>query len=167
MKTFTAFRTAAAALGLAAILALTACGGSGGSAQGAASPGGGAAATGNNDQLVEFARCMRGQGVDVPDPKPGDKLMDVFHGLNSKDPKVQDALDACQDKLPDQVKQRATDPAMEDNMLKFAQCMRQNGVEMPDPNGGHPDFGSVDRNSPEFQKAMPKCQSLLTGEGNS
>jgi hypothetical protein len=62
---------------------------------------------------------------------------------------------------------RSPDAEMKQAELKFAQCMREQGVDMPDPKGGHPDFGSVDRTSPEFQKALPKCQPLLTGEGNS
>jgi hypothetical protein len=51
--------------------------------------------------------------------------------------------------------------------VKFAQCMRSHGVDIPDPTtqgGGL--FGlrgtlrSIDRNSPAFQSALVACQSL-------
>ena len=48
--------------------------------------------------------------------------------------------------------------------LAFAQCMRENGVEMsdPDPATGIPVLGeSVDRSSAAVQDAMTACQDLL------
>ena len=159
----------AATLGLAALLTLTACGGAGGAARTSATPQGGdaaAAASGNNDQLVEFARCLRQNGVNVPDPKPGDRLVDVIHGTDTSGGEFREAIAACQSKLPEQARQRMNDPEMDDNMLRFAQCMRDNGVDMPDPTGGHSDFGDLDRNSPEFKKALPTCRQELTGAGS-
>ena len=49
--------------------------------------------------------------------------------------------------------------------LKFAQCMRQHGVDMPDPGTGPPAKGErrqlFDRNDPTVQAAMKACQSQL------
>ena len=52
------------------------------------------------------------------------------------------------------------------NALKFAACMRTNGVpNFPDPNGqGAIQFGSSDGinpNSPQFEAAMKKCQKYM------
>lgn len=54
------------------------------------------------DALTSFAGCMRRQGVDVPDPVPGDPAgpFAILHSLDQSDPKVASAASACQDKLP-------------------------------------------------------------------
>jgi hypothetical protein len=57
--------------------------------------------------------------------------------------------------------------------LKFAQCMRANGVpHFPDPGGGGGGFkfqlnagAGVNPSSPAFQAAQVKCRSLLPGGG--
>jgi hypothetical protein len=60
----------------------------------------------------------------------------------------------------------------EDAMLDFAQCMRDNGVDMPDPQSGGrgvtivggPGSG-IDPQSEEFQAAMTACQDLQPAFG--
>jgi hypothetical protein len=54
-----------------------------------------------------------------------------------------------------------------DAALKFAQCMRSHGVNIPDPQPGNggiriggPGSG-VDPNSPTFQNAQKTCEKLL------
>jgi hypothetical protein len=59
---------------------------------------------------------------------------------------------------------------VQQQLVKFAECMRSHGVNVPDPTfngsgsgrgfGFRRAFGSVDRNSPAFQSAMKACQSL-------
>jgi hypothetical protein len=51
--------------------------------------------------------------------------------------------------------------------VKFAECMRSHGVNVPDPTtsgaggfGFRGTFRSIDRNSPGFQAATAACQSL-------
>lgn len=52
------------------------------------------------DAFSKFARCMRGNGVDVPDLGPNDGPAQI-HGLfDPGDPKVGAAQAKCQDKLP-------------------------------------------------------------------
>ena len=63
----------------------------------------------------------------------------------------------------------AADLDPEDAMLKFAQCMREHGVDMPDPDftsgGARMQFragaGGVDPEGPTFQKAQEACQEIL------
>jgi hypothetical protein len=59
-----------------------------------------------------------------------------------------------------------------DEALKFAQCMRSHGVNMPDPQaeGGGIKIGGAGKNgidprSPAFQRAQTACGSLLPGGG--
>jgi hypothetical protein len=151
-------------LGLTTILTLSACGSdSDNNAGGQVTPGGGgsASAAANSDQLVEYARCLRGQGVDVPDPKPGQNLGTWLQQSGLDLNKLKGANAACQDKLPSGVRSRADSPQTQDNLLKFAQCMRKNGVDMPDPKNGQVDFGSLDRNSPKFKAASDECRKTL------
>jgi hypothetical protein len=66
-----------------------------------------------------------------------------------------------------------TTPAnTQDALLKYAACMRTNGVDMADPTfdaDGNPTGGGfgrnsgVDRSSPEFQTAQKACGDLLQG----
>ena len=82
-------RTLAAVAAVAALLALSACGGSD-EADGVASAGGGgnaakpaeteaAAPLDPDAQALVLAGCMRDNGVDMPDPGPGQQgLVDAF-----------------------------------------------------------------------------------------
>jgi predicted small lipoprotein YifL len=50
-------------------------------------------------------------------------------------------------------------------LLKYAQCMRDNGVQLPDPKEGDPGsmYEGVDRNAPAFQSADAVCGPILQG----
>ena len=58
---------------------------------------------------------------------------------------------------------------MEDLLVEYAGCMRDNGVDMPDPDfsGGSVmiDLGIADPNDPTFQAADEACRSILAGFG--
>jgi hypothetical protein len=54
---------------------------------------------------------------------------------------------------------------MQEGLLAFAKCMRERGIEMPDPEFAD-GRGSValpegDLNSPEFQEAQKACAKLM------
>ena len=79
------------------------------------------------------------------------------------------AQKACQDLL----RAAGGEPSAEDRermreaALKFAKCMRGEGIDMPDPkaDGGmlfEAGEGGIDPESPKFQKAQKKCQPLLS-----
>jgi hypothetical protein len=157
-------QTLFAGLGLTTILTLSACGsGSDNNAGTQVTPGGGGStgSAANSDQLVAYAQCLRGQGVDVPDPKPGQNLGTWLQQSGLDLNKLRGANAACQDKLLAGVRSRANSSDTQDNLLKFAQCMRKNGVDMPDPKNGQVDFGNLDRNSPKFKAASDECRKAL------
>jgi hypothetical protein len=163
---------------LALILLVTACGGGNGNSEGVASldggssqgttAGDGATTSSQEDReeaALEWARCMREHGVDVPDPVNG--RIEVRAERENAD-KVQQAQEACGDIL-----QNAAPPlseeqeqAMEDALLAFAQCMREHGIDMPDPQrqegGGFltrmPEGAEDD---PKFQEAQEACQPIV------
>ena len=119
---------------------------------------------------LEFARCMREHGIDLPDPGSGGVSGPITIGGNGPDAeKMQTAMEACNSILGDAFGAPAQiDPEMQDKMLEFAKCMRDNGVDFPDPdvsgNGGRIQIGGpggLDPSSKTFQAAQEACQSIL------
>lgn len=174
---------AAPAVLLAAMaLLLAACGGSGeqGVAEASGSGSGGtdtaaattAASEADAEQAqLDFARCMREQGVDFPDPQPdenGDlRFQPPADGLD--DPAAfQDAAQECQEYLeavqPDLSREDQSE--FQDAQLEFARCMRDEGVDVPDPQAGQVGpgaLGDIDTGDPAVQAALEECQPVIQG----
>jgi hypothetical protein len=128
------------------------------------------------EAALAWAKCMRENGVDVPDPEVDEngRVRVQIQGRRAADG-VQDetfrnAQEACGTPFgsngPPQLseEQRAE---MQETLLEFAACMREHGVDMPDPDfsggGGRFGFGSanIDPQSPTFQKAQEACQDII------
>jgi hypothetical protein len=149
------------------------------------------------DAMLEFTECMRDHGVDMPDPEvveggPGggggfaitSEAGPAGRGGGDTDA-FEAANDACGDILDDVFgdapQMSPEDEAeMRDNMLAFAECMRDHGVDMPDPEfesggggfsvqlGEPGDGGGIDPSDPDFEAAQEACQGELgfeDGEG--
>ncbi|MFI0357845.1 hypothetical protein [Actinomadura sp. 9N407] len=146
---------------------LAACGGSKDSSGGAGTAAGGgasgAAGTGGTDtsQYVKFAQCMRQNGVpDWPDPVDGTKFRLPLGKIDPNTPQFKAAAKKCEPLRPPEWT-APKDPANQAKMLKYAQCMRKNGVpDFPDPQGGVLDPGGINPESPQYKAADQKCQSL-------
>ncbi|MEV6967641.1 hypothetical protein AB0M47_21300 [Hamadaea sp. NPDC051192] len=158
--------TVAAAVSLAAV-SLAACGKSDeGSGIATAGNGGAtptASATASAADMMKFTQCMRDNGVPVGDPDPSTGRPDFGKDLAGT-PQFQAALKKCQDLLPGGV-MGMLDANQVEQLRVFAQCMRDHGVDMPDPdpNGGFSGaMGKIDRNSPTVKKAVEACQDKLT-----
>jgi hypothetical protein len=164
-------------------LAGTGTGSGGGSNTAATAPaqtgigsGGGSNAT-NRDQAVKFAECMRKNGVrEFPDPDAsGDLTIDRIANGSSLDTSTaafKQAISACRDLEPPGFTGGKRSPEQQKAALKFAQCIRDNGVkDFPDPT---PDGPLVDtsrmpgspgaRSIPGLQAAMEKCSAIYSGE---
>jgi hypothetical protein len=162
-------------LALSAVV-LAACGSSGG--------GGGGAEAAREEAALEYAECMREHGVDMPDPKPGQRGM-VFGatksdstgkskssaGINPDDPTTKKALAACESKMPEgQEMSPEQEEKFKEASLAFAECMREHGVNMPDPQfsgKGKVSIqikkGGVNPNSPAFEEAQEECRKKVPG----
>ncbi|QFG23078.1 hypothetical protein [Actinomadura sp. WMMB 499] len=135
-------RVFAAAIGLAGLAFLAACGGedrSGGTgADGTGSGAAGGSGTGATggaslDQRLKLARCMREHGVDMPDPKPGENEQAVSIGGNGVSPQeLEAAMEECRQTAGMPAPKELTQKE-KDDMLAYARCMRENGIDMPDP----------------------------------
>jgi hypothetical protein len=163
-------------LGVVALaLALSACGSSSSSSSastGALASGGTSA---RYQARLNLAKCFRAHGLNVPDPSSGGGAAGgggLFRILRQyPQAQIQAARQACQQYFAQAFPALNLSPAQraqaQQELVKFAQCMRSHGVNVPDPtvNGGGGfgfarAFGSIDRNSPAFQSALKACQSL-------
>jgi hypothetical protein len=171
----------------AALLALAACS-DGSDGDGVASLGGDQAAGGaspspsvsDEEAAQAFAECMRENGIeDFTDPQIDEEGGIEFSvgggGGESDGPQPGDreeldaAMQACEDLLPEGTGPDSISPEeeaeLQDAFLEYAKCMRDHGIEMPDPDfsdggvtiGG----GDVDPNSEVFQEADEACNHLL------
>jgi hypothetical protein len=162
----------AVAAAVAAILALSACGSGEGdgvaSAEGkrnAATPAETASATPADPdaQALVFAGCMRENGVDMPDPGPGQQgLNDAFQSVAGKYDRqtLQTAIAACQDRMP----QYAQEQQHEDGwQLELAECLREQGLDVSDEPFEDAHQGKIDVG--EFSAAMEVCRDVLINGG--
>jgi hypothetical protein len=162
-----------AALSLVAVGTLAACGSdastdgsSGGSTSTESSGAGGGADSGDSDAgRVKLAQCLRDNGVDLPD--------NIGNGgappANLDREKIQELL---QNECADVAEGAFGDvsggdqEAFRDAFAVYSQCMRDNGVDLPDIGSGGagadlPDPGSIDRDAPSFKKAQSACADKL------
>lgn len=151
---------AAAAATLAALTLLVAACGSSSSDE--------AAPAAEREQALEFAQCMRDNGVpDFPDPDVNGRLRGPGHEAGG-DPKFRAAQEACRDLAPGGEHEKLGDPAFVKQMREFSQCMRANGVPDfpdPDPDGRLRGAGHEQRGDPKFRAAMDTCRQKLPGGG--
>ncbi len=136
------------------------------------------------EQALEFAQCLRDEGVDFPDPVVNaDGSVDFFGGARQTDngqnlrddPGFENALNSCGDLLdgasflPDQDDRTE----MEDTFLAAAQCLRDNGLDVPDPDfasgpgagGGGPFGPDFDPDDPATAAAIDACEDVFTSLG--
>jgi len=183
-----------AALALALLAAAASgCGSSGSGDEGVAAIDTGTSASGSGsgsttqqqtdedpqEAALEWARCMRANGVDVPDPQvDGDGRVQIRPGARGFRPgqgdqsKFQAAVEKCGTPLGNARPQltEAQREQLQETMLGFAKCMRQHGVDMPDPDFsgggglfriGGPGRRGVDPSDPDFQAAQKACEPIL------
>lgn len=105
---------------------------------------------------VKFAQCMRENGIDMADPEPGKPVLMKFQGVDQA--KVQKAMEACREWAPEGMTNGKQDPQQAEQMRKFAQCMRENGVEsFPDQEGNGIRVDAKVAEDPDFEAANAKC----------
>ena len=166
-----------AALALIATVALiSACGSTAPAATGSASSANNTAA--NAELGVKFAKCMRSNGVSAfPDPPASGKLtIDAIVNGSSLDPSTptfQQAISACKKLEPAGFMGTKRSPQLMRAALRFAQCIRDNGVkDFPDPANGQPlvDTNRIPSSATNggmsiLNAAMRKCGDFAAAAG--
>ncbi len=129
-------------------------------------------------KAVRFAECMRANGVSAfPDPNAsGELTIDAVANRSSVDtdsPAFEQALSTCKDLQPAGFTGHERTAQEQKGALRFAQCIRDNGVrDFPDPGPNDP---MIDTNripsaaTPDgmsiLHAAMAKCSGLARSAG--
>ncbi len=134
--------------------------------------------------LLEFAACMRENGAEgFEDPSINADGVPEFGFRGSADEVDRDAMEAAFEACQDKLEGLAFGPGsidlteVEDTLVEFAGCMRDNGYDMPDPDlsnignrgeggsgggpGGGPFGGDIDPDDPDFLSALEECESIF------
>jgi len=156
-----------AALAMVALISLAGCSNAP-AATGSGSSGGNSTAA-NHEKAVKFAECIRDNGVtEFPDPDASGTFAYGIKAGSSLDPSSaawKKAIGACKDLEPPGLMGGKVSAQEQKARLKFAQCMRDNGVtDFPDPTENGPLINVKGaRSIPGFQAAMQKCRDVLAG----
>jgi hypothetical protein len=160
-------------LAAAATVLLAGCGGG---STGAGRSSEAAAAVRSERGMVEFTRCMRAHGTNMPDPshRPGHRGLSI--DLPERGPATADAYRACGQFLEPVIElkqrgaqQRSITLEVRLGLIRYAECMRSRAVPMLDPDAlGQLDLGNVPgisngfgRYTPQFHAADHDCRHLL------
>lgn len=156
-----------AALVLIAMVALLSACGSSAPAKTSAGGSGGNNTAANVDEAVKFAECMRDNGVsDFPDPDASGQFVYGIKAGSSLDPRTtawKQAISACNNLEPPGLIPTTFTSQQIVARLKFAQCIRTNGVpDFPDPSDHGPLINVKNAQSnPQLQSAIQKCRAFL------
>jgi hypothetical protein len=167
----------AGALAVALALVLSACGGSDGS-EGVASltettngaQGSGDGGTSGQRDIEQarlaYTRCMREHGVDLPDPVNGRFQFRSEPGEERKFDEAQEACGHILDAMKTGALTEEQQAEQREAALEFARCMREHGVDVPDPQfqdgGGTTQLipeGAKD--DPDLEEAKRACVRIL------
>lgn len=132
----------------------------------------------DNAKLMAFSACMRDNGIaEFPDlVVAADGSVDFGNAEEQlediDEDEIQGAFDACADHLdglsfaPGGANFNFTE--IQDTLLEFAICMRDNGYDLPDPDfsnfdlgSGAGPFGEIDPTDPEFEQAFEACEHIF------
>ncbi|MDN3352840.1 hypothetical protein [Actinomadura sp. DC4] len=159
-----------AAAAAALTLTVAGCGGSGDSKSGSTGSTG-SSANSALEKAVKYAQCMRENGVtNFPDPDKNGKFMIAAGGPNKNTPQFKKAQQACKSQEPPGLEDDPATVAKEQaEWLKFARCMRANGIrDFPDPKDGRllVPRDRINTNSTQFKNALKACRNV-NGDGGS
>jgi hypothetical protein len=131
------------------------------------------ASTDPQQAMLEFTECMRDHGIDMADPQfDGEGRGGItLEATPQNEDELAAAQEACQPLLENARSEMEIDPEQEaemrEQLLEFAECMRDHGIDMPDPQfsdgGGFvvqagPEGGGP-REDPDFAAAAEECQT--------
>jgi hypothetical protein len=136
------------------------------------------------EAMLALTQCLRDGGIDIDDPiidENGNPQLPPFSFEtggpgNDADPEaemkaMEGILESCQHHLDGVVfdgTPQGNMVDMEDTFVAYAQCMRDHGIDMPDPDFGDDgfiDLGTLDAGDEEYEAAHATCKEVFTGSG--
>nr|BFE65484.1 hypothetical protein GCM10020063_100100 [Dactylosporangium thailandense] len=164
-------------LGLLLVLTAAGCAKGTGGDDGVATAGDGkagptASATGSGkrdrqaeqEALLKFAQCMRDHGIPMDDPQFEGNGVNITIPEGTDKAKVDAAQAECKQFMPNGGQPPKVDPADQEKLRKFAQCMREHGItNFPDPSedGGimlDSDKLGIDPRGEQMKAAEKACE---------
>ena len=125
--------------------------------------GGGGGQSKEQGQLA-WAKCMRQQGADVPDPQisGGSIVQQLPDREQQAGPEFRAAQQACRQYLPNGGQPTPPSAAERQQALALARCMRAHGINVPDPEITAEAIyqrgpRGMDRNDPRLKTAEQAC----------
>jgi hypothetical protein len=122
------------------------------------------------DAALDYAECVREHGVDMPDPQNGgfvitpdtDPTQQNEDTFRSADAKCRKHLENVK---PPQISEQDKE-AFQKAALEHARCMRERGIDMPDPTmtedgGAAVSLDGIDPKDPKFKRAQQACAGKL------
>lgn len=152
---------------LAATASLAACGGE----DPAPASGANDRESANRKAMLDYARCMRENGIDMPDPQfEGGRTTMRVGGPDMSPEKMRAAEEACKKyqqaiKPPELSEEQKTE--FKEQALAHTRCMRKQGIDVPDPQfdesgGVQMRLGrGINPESAKFRKAQEACRDTL------
>ncbi|KAA9153808.1 hypothetical protein FPZ12_033740 [Amycolatopsis acidicola] len=115
----------------------------------------------DEDKALAYAKCMREHGVNMPDPETGGGGIGITIP-DGTDKSTADAADAaCKSLLPNGGTAAPVSAEDLDKQRKVAQCLREHGVDVPDPTAEDPGIKIQNNSATDQDKvraAMEACQ---------
>ncbi|WP_030761466.1 MULTISPECIES: hypothetical protein [unclassified Streptomyces] len=160
MKRSLIMTTAAVVTGLTLFATACANDGSAGKKDSSAGAGGDSATVADN--AVKMRRCLRENGIEVPDPEPGQDPRGMTIGGDADPRKMQEAMKKCGMSTGTGAGKEPTQED-KDKELEWIRCMRENGVALKDPEyheGGMKSATEIPKGQEKaFEEAQKKCDT--------
>ena len=119
--------------------------------------------------MLAYTECMREHGIDMPDPQPagaGGEGGAIALEVDPSSEEFEAAQAACEPIMEDAFGEMEIDPEreaeMREQMLAFAECMREHGIDMPDPvfgEGGRVEISAGEASARRCQAMDPTARS--------
>ena len=129
-----------------------------------------------DEQIVtDFASCVREHGITIPDPEINSdgtvdfqKLRsDIFNDPNFEGRSSRDQLQECFSILQAatfvQARQEEDPIELQDNLLKVTSCIRENGLDVPDPDFSEGPRGSMRPVIGELDMENERIRDIVSG----
>jgi hypothetical protein len=93
----------------------------------------------NRDAMLAYTKCMREHGIDMPDPEPGGRGIRLRAPEGTTPEEMEAAEGACRkhlDKIEAPELSEEQRKEFQEAALAHARCMREHGIDIPDPTFG-------------------------------
>ena len=135
----------------------------------------------NRDAMLAYTKCMREHGVDIPDPQPGQRGIRLMAPEGVSPEEMEKAEGACRKHLEAIEPPELTDEQQkefQEAALAHARCMRDHGIDIPDPTFGEDGRAEIrirrgegrsgpDPDDPKWKAAEEACRDKLPFGGEA